>query len=119
MTWTCAVNESAPSTLQVIDFGVNMPRHPPHAPQHLRHRRTHGHFGLNRHAYGIEGFGSLQQQAHHVVADRRDRQAFHRALQAQLHILPPREFLRQLLVLHFGRKVYPRAQQGAGARDSL
>jgi hypothetical protein len=36
-----------------------------------------------------------------------------------LHILPPREFLRQLLVLHFGRKVHPRAQQGAGARDSL
>ena len=96
-----------------------MPLHPPHAPQHLRHRRTHGHFGLNRHAYGIEGFGRVQQQAHHVVADRRDRQAFDRGLQFELQVLAAGEFLQQLLVLHFGRKVHPRAQQGAGARDPL
>ena len=77
------------------------------------------HFGVDRQACRLAGFAHVQQQTHHVVRDRRDRQAFHRALQAQLQVLPARELGQQLLVLHFGGDVHPGAQQGAGPAHPL
>ena len=107
------------STVCCDDLLVDTAGCPPDGPQHQWHQGAGGHLGVHRHTGRLQCFASVQQQTHHIVRNGRNRQALHRGLQPQLHLLPAGQLLQQLLVLPFGGDVHPRAQQCAGARHPL
>jgi hypothetical protein len=98
---------------------VDLARGAPHRPEHQWNQRASRQLGVDRQPGRLAGLAQVQQQADHVVADGRDRQAFDRALQAQLQFLALGEFFQQLPVLPFGGNVDPGAQQRTGPVDAL